>query len=109
MLTRSLYINLKIAVHFTRAPVGKFPVSPEKFTSPGLTLNPGRPNLSKVLDKAISRAISLESVDNGAGQLRGMLVGVCGPVELGDAVADAVGMIEPPRRDQMGGVELHEE
>lgn len=38
-----------------------------------------------------------------------MIVGVCGPVGLADDVAAAVSGVDPLRRDQIGGVELHEE
>ena len=41
--------------------------------------------------------------------LKGIFVGVCGPVGLGDECAKAVGMIDSAKRDEVGGVELHEE
>lgn len=38
-----------------------------------------------------------------------MMVGVCGPVGLGDQVVKSVGAVDPQLRDQVGGVEIHEE
>lgn len=41
--------------------------------------------------------------------LTGLIVGICGPVGMADEVATAVSGLDPLRRDQVGGVELHEE
>jgi ferric-chelate reductase len=39
----------------------------------------------------------------------GVIVGVCGPVELGDEVSDAVRCVDVSRREAVGGLELYEE
>ncbi|KAF8880563.1 hypothetical protein BD779DRAFT_1788575 [Infundibulicybe gibba] len=108
LIQRSIFTPLKISVYYTRAPIGKFPFDSE-FFHPGLTLAPGRPRVGKVLDAAISRAVVLGSGAKDESRITGLLVGTCGPVELADDVAKAVDEVEPIRRDQVGGVELHEE
>lgn len=65
--------------------------------------------MGKILEAAISRAVSLGAGAKDAERITGMLVGVCGPVELADDVVSTVGMVEPKRRDQVGGIEIHEE
>jgi len=80
---------------------------------PGLTLAPGKPNLLKFLEHTISRAVR-PSIGHTKrkGQLldlTGLVVGVCGPVGLVDDVAAAVSGMDPVKRDQVGGVEIHEE
>ncbi|PPR00684.1 hypothetical protein CVT24_000972 [Panaeolus cyanescens] len=113
-------MTLRISIFYTRAQTGRVRVSDEveKQFPGGLSCAPGRPKVGKVLEGAISRAVALspsalgkpgaEKGKDDAG-MRGMIVGVCGPVSLADEVAAAVGTIEPLRRDQVGGVELHEE
>jgi hypothetical protein len=78
---------------------------------PGLTLAPGKPRLLKFLEHAISRAVRLghSNAKDDALSLSGVVVGVCGPVGLADDVAAAVSGVDPVRRDQVGGIELHEE
>jgi ferric-chelate reductase len=71
---------------------------------PGLSLNAGRPRLINAIEAIISRAGS-----TGSGDQSGLIVGVCGPVGLGDDVCKAVGLIDPAKRDEIGGVEMHEE
>jgi len=84
------------------------PSSPAYFP-PGLTLAPGRPKLSKIFESAIQRAVALGSSPKDEGRITGMVVGVCGPVGLGDDVAQAVNGVDPTRRDQVGGIEICEE
>jgi hypothetical protein len=78
---------------------------------PGLTLAPGKPRFAKFLEHAISRAVRLEQnkPEGEALGLTGLVVGVCGPVGLVDDVAVAVSGVDSVRRDQVGGVEVHEE
>ncbi|GLB41051.1 putative ferric reductase like transmembrane component [Lyophyllum shimeji] len=106
MIMESTYTPVHISVHYTRAPLGEKPVSPRQ---PGLTLSPGRPRIAKVLDAALSRAVSLGAGAKDSQRITGMLVGVCGPAALGDDVSKAVSSIDPARRDQVGGIEVHEE
>ena len=78
---------------------------------PGLTLAPGKPRLLKFLEHAINRAVTLghsNPKDEALG-LTGLIVGVCGPVAMADDVVAAVREVDPLRRDQVGGVEVHEE
>lgn len=113
-------MTLRISVFYTRAQTGRVRVGEEvekKFPD-GLSCAPGRPKVEKILEGAISRAVALspsalgrpgaEKGKDDAG-MRGMIVGVCGPLSLADEVVTAVGTIEPLRRDQVGGVEIHEE
>ena len=78
---------------------------------PGLTLAPGKPRLLKFLEHAINHVVNIgQSNPNGeALSLTGVIVGVCGPVGLADDAAAAVSGVDSLRRDQVGGVELHEE
>jgi len=41
--------------------------------------------------------------------ITGVVVGVCGPVELARDVIDAVGGVDGDRRSRVGGIEVHEE
>jgi len=78
---------------------------------PGLTLAPGKPRLLKFLEHAINRAVTLghSNPKDEVLSLTGLVVGVCGPVGMADDVAAAVRGVDPVRRDQVGGVEVHEE
>ena len=84
------------------------PVEKKSFI-PGLTLSPSRPRFGKVLDAVISRAVSLGSGAKDAEAITGVIVGVCGPLALGDEVAKAIGGVDVRRREAVGGIELHEE
>ncbi|RDB26830.1 Ferric reductase transmembrane component 5 [Hypsizygus marmoreus] len=107
MIQESIYTPVHISIHYTRAPLsGKTPTAPPQ---PGLTLSPGRPRVTKVIEAAISRTVCLGGGPKDSQPITGMLVGVCGPVTLGDDVSNAVGAVDPMRRDQVGGIEIHEE
>ncbi|KAF8664121.1 hypothetical protein AX16_000811 [Volvariella volvacea WC 439] len=108
MIQQSVYTPLRITVHYTRALVRDPPLSAELFP-PGLEMLPGRPNVSKILDNVISRMLNMGRGRRNSDLKKGLLVGVCGPVQLGDSVVRSVGQVEPPKRDEVGGVELHEE
>lgn len=106
MIESSAFTPVRISVHYTQALLGgKAPL----VSHPGLTLSPGRPRIGKVLDTAISRAVTLGSGVKDSERITGLLVGVCGPTSLGDDVAKAVGMVPAARRNQVGGIEMHEE
>ncbi|KAJ6558686.1 hypothetical protein B0H10DRAFT_2240807 [Mycena sp. CBHHK59/15] len=110
MIAQSVFTRVRISVFYTRAPIGKFPFPDSAFPTSNLTLSPGRPRLSTVLESSISRTVKLGSAGGkDEERITGMLVGVCGPPSLADGVAEAVAQIEPLRRDQVGGVEVHEE
>ncbi|TFK37001.1 hypothetical protein BDQ12DRAFT_608543 [Crucibulum laeve] len=108
LIQQSVFTPIRISVYYTRAPIGKFPFASDNFIH-GLTLAPGRPRIAKVLESAISRAVSLGAGVKDTVGITGLVVGVCGPVSIADDVAKAVGAIEPLRRDQVGGIEIHEE
>ena len=107
LIERSTLTALRINVFYTRAAAGNFSLTPETFCQSGLTLTPGRPRFSSVLDSAISRIVGLGPKDGE--KITGLVVAVCGPTGLVDDVADAVSGVEAVRRDSVGGIELHEE
>ncbi|KAF6752852.1 ferric reductase transmembrane component [Ephemerocybe angulata] len=76
---------------------------------PGVVVSPGRPKLGKSLDTLITRAVSMGPGEEEGSGPKGVIVGVCGPRELGDEVVKVVGSVERSRRDQVGGIEIHEE
>ena len=108
LIEQSLYTPLRVKVFYTRAATGKFPFGPDAYFHHRLTLAPGCPRFSKVLDDAVSLAVGLGSRDNEK-RMTGMVVAVCGPTRLADDVVKAVNDVEDIRRDQVGGIEIHEE
>ncbi|KJA18253.1 hypothetical protein HYPSUDRAFT_205502 [Hypholoma sublateritium FD-334 SS-4] len=83
---------------------------------PGLTLSPGRPKVVSVIEHALDSALELGKsahqytrAGDAPPRMTGLLVGVCGPLAMADAIAGAVGVIDAVRRDQVGGIELVEE
>lgn len=109
ILEQSIYTPLSIKVFYTRAPTGKSSLGPETYFRDGLTLAPGRPRLPKILDSVISRAVGLSSSVKDDEKITGMVVAVCGPTGLRDDVVQTVNGVEAIRRDQVGGIEIHEE
>lgn len=93
-------------MHYTRA--ADVP-PPKDFLPPGLTLTAGRPRITKVLDSVIARAVSYGSGVKAYMNITGVVVGVCGPVGIGDEVSQAVSAVDPGRRWAVGGIEIHEE
>ncbi|KAG5636484.1 hypothetical protein H0H81_007849 [Sphagnurus paluster] len=106
LIQSSTYTPVQIAVHYTRAHHGEKPTVPR---IPGLSLTPGRPRVAKVVEAALAKAVALGAGPKDEERISGMLVGVCGPPGLGDDVSRAVATIDPARRDQVGGIEMHEE
>ncbi|KAJ7793934.1 hypothetical protein B0H14DRAFT_3558649 [Mycena olivaceomarginata] len=103
MIHHSTNARLTISVHYTRAVMGELRFSG---LQPGVTLTPGRPRLVAAMEGTIAHAVSTA----GGTEVRsGLLVGVCGPVGLADDVSKAVEVVEPAKRDQIGGIEIHEE
>ncbi|KAJ8090405.1 hypothetical protein PM082_019003 [Marasmius tenuissimus] len=111
MIQQSVFTPIRIAVFYTRAATGKFPFSEEFFRSTTLTLSPGRPKISKIIEGVISHTVSLGRSEEfkERGRISGLAVGVCGPEEMVEGVFDEVGKVDPTRRDQVGGIEVHEE
>ncbi|KAG2004715.1 ferric reductase transmembrane component, variant 2 [Coprinopsis cinerea AmutBmut pab1-1] len=118
LIQQSIYTPIRISVYYTRAISSKLPFStggkdasphlPIAF-HPNFTLTPGRPKIGKALDSAIAKAVSLGPGRKGEEGIMGVAVGVCGPAGLGDDVVKAVAGIDAARRDQVGGIEIHEE
>ncbi|CAK5274228.1 unnamed protein product [Mycena citricolor] len=109
MIDQSVFTRLRISVFYTRAPVGKFPFAESAFPTTNLSLSPGRPRLVTMLENSIGRTVKLGAGSKDDQPLSGMLVAVCGPCSLADSVSEAISQIEPLRRDQVGGLEIHEE
>ena len=110
LITESTRTPLHISIFYTRATQNPLPLPSQKTPFPvGLTLSPSRPRFPKILDAVISRAVSLGSGRKDAEAITGVVVGVCGPVGLGDEVARAVGGVDARRRKAVGGIEIHEE
>ncbi|KAJ7815032.1 hypothetical protein B0H14DRAFT_3878485 [Mycena olivaceomarginata] len=92
MIAQAVFTRMRISVFYTRAPIGKFPFAESAFPS----------------STSAERSSSARGTKDEE-RITGMLVAVCGPVGLAADVANAVSQIEPIRRDQVGGVEVHEE
>ncbi|KAE9408422.1 DUF1744-domain-containing protein [Gymnopus androsaceus JB14] len=80
-------------VFYTRAQTGKFPLLDDFFRSTSLTLSPGRPKIQQHIEDTISC-----TVDSISGPKSG---NACGLFDTDK--------IDPFRRDQIGGVEVHAE
>ncbi|KAJ7040741.1 hypothetical protein C8F04DRAFT_1032152 [Mycena alexandri] len=101
MIEQSVNTHLTISVYYTKAVVGTMRI---KGVHTRLTLTAGRPRLINAVESIVSRAAGVE------GSVRsGLIVGVCGPVGLGDDVSKAVGLVDPAKRDEIGGIEIHDE
>ena len=77
----------------------------------GLTLLTGHPSLSLRLRDLVSRT-QQGALDAGAEAddgPRGVLVGVCGPMELGEDVRTAIDEVEPDVQRTVGGIDLLKE
>ncbi|KAI6032654.1 hypothetical protein F5J12DRAFT_712486 [Pisolithus orientalis] len=106
LLQQSIYTPLHISVHYTRAA----DTLPSKASlPPGITLTAGRPRIGKILDAVIQRTMTYGSGVKAAMDITGVIVGVCGPVGLGDEVAQVVSSVDASRRWAVGGIEMHEE
>ncbi|KAJ7768302.1 hypothetical protein B0H16DRAFT_313474 [Mycena metata] len=99
MFEQSVKAHLAISVHYTKTVVGAMHI---KGVHPRLTLSAGRPRLIDAVESTVSLVAATEGRS-------GLVVGVCGPVGLGDDVSKTVGLVDPAKRDEIGGIELHEE
>ncbi|KIM41657.1 hypothetical protein M413DRAFT_409883 [Hebeloma cylindrosporum] len=124
LVVQSVLTPLRINVFYTRAPTAEKPAfftaatldpsssahHPAQFPL-GLTVTPGKPRLLNFLEHAINHAVTLghSNPNDEVPSLTGLVVGVCGPVSMADDVAAAVNGVDAARRDQVGGIELHEE
>src|ERR1700753_1400503 len=105
LLRQVVTLNLQISVHYTRA--STFNV--KKIYAnlpPQLTITPGRPRITSVIDSAIDharRSFSLYGREHHASdKISGLLVGVCGPLGLGEEVRKAVRAVDPDRFHKVG-------
>ncbi|KAJ6504187.1 hypothetical protein C8R47DRAFT_968696 [Mycena vitilis] len=102
MIQQCSYAQLTISVHYTKAVVGE---TRYRGLHPGLSLTPGRPRMINAIESIASRTLST----GGSAEQSGLIVGVCGPVGLADDVSKSVGLVDPGKRDEIGGIEIHEE
>ncbi|ESK93889.1 putative iron reductase [Moniliophthora roreri MCA 2997] len=115
LVQQSVFAPLRVSVFYTRAPFGKFPFPDGAFRSTRLSLSPGRPKVESFLEAAVGRVVSIggtgEALLNEKDKdgVNGLLVGVCGPVGLADSVFEAIAKVDDTRREQVGGIEVHEE
>ncbi|KZT71208.1 hypothetical protein DAEQUDRAFT_750102 [Daedalea quercina L-15889] len=100
------YVSLRVSVHYTRAMTSDDVMKAYERLPVGVTLSPGRPRLQKTLEGLVERTAASGGVE---GRLTGVVVGVCGPVALGEQVGRVVRQLDRGRRSAVNGVELHEE
>lgn len=75
----------------------------------GLTLFTGHPTLPLRLRDLVSRTQQAVLNAKEDAKPRGVLVGVCGPMQLGEDVRMSIDMVEPDVQRAVGGIELIEE
>jgi ferric-chelate reductase len=112
LLQQVATLNLQISVHYTRAST----LDAKKIYAhlpPQLTVTPGRPRITSVIDSAIDHACKLFAPSGrehrASDKLSGLLVGVCGPLGLGEETRKAVRAIDGDRFQKVGGIEVVEE
>ncbi|KAE9402619.1 hypothetical protein BT96DRAFT_974233 [Gymnopus androsaceus JB14] len=92
MIEQSVFTPIRVSVFYTRAPSWEIPILGRLFSAPPrFTLSPGRPKIQKAYRRYDQSHC------------------VCGPVSLADSVFKDTSKIDPFRRDQIGGVEVHAE
>jgi len=112
LLQQAVCVKLQISVHYTRA--STFNTRKVYAHLPlQLAVTPGRPRIGSVIDAAIDHACKLFNSSGrehyASDKLSGLLVGVCGPLGLGEEVRKAVGSVDPNRFRKVGGIEVFEE
>ncbi|KAL4080085.1 ferric reductase like transmembrane component-domain-containing protein [Scleroderma yunnanense] len=90
---------VRVSVFYTRAATGLFQ---GLYLPPGITLEPGRPKIPKLLDDVVTSAWHV-------GGVTGVFIGVCGPASLAEDVAGVVRTFDSYKKQAVGGIELHEE
>lgn len=78
----------------------------------GLNLASGRACLPPILSEFVDRTmITLSQDTGGAGRIQGhgVIVGACGPSSLADDARQAIAALGENERQDIGGVELHDE
>ncbi|GBE84187.1 predicted protein [Sparassis crispa] len=104
----STMTTLQISVFYTRAETIKHAIPLLDLPS-GLTLNSGRPHLSARLADLVERTYASPHLPGCGEKHRGVFMGVCGPVELGECARKAIDDVDSGIQKAVGGVELHEE
>ncbi|EIW75935.1 hypothetical protein CONPUDRAFT_85160 [Coniophora puteana RWD-64-598 SS2] len=99
LIAQSTTARIRVSVFYTRAVTRAYEQS---YLPPGMTLTPGRPRLTTLLEGTVSDTMSM-------GGARGVFVGVCGPTTLANSVSASVKGFDIGLRKAVGGVELHEE
>lgn len=99
---------MRVSVSYTRAPRSDAAFFALKALPEGLTLLPGRPGIAGILEGLVNRTLDLHDSKADKG-LTGVLVGVCGPVALGESVSRTVRTIPRDKIKAVGGIEIHEE
>ena len=122
ILSQRTYATVRISVHYTQA--GNAQAAMKAFTQNplpnDLTLHAGRPKLAQTLAGVVDQARSLSMFNKGyrksdvkgatsSSGPSGVIVGVCGPGGLTEDVKRVVSELDPNRRKQVGGVEIHSE
>lgn len=103
LVQQAPFTKLHISVYYTRSSMAADPNKLYGYLPPSIVLTPGRPRIQAVLDTTVDQTTTSVTKPSG------FLVGVCGPVSLGEQVRSAVGKIDSGRREAVGGVELCEE
>jgi ferric-chelate reductase len=113
LIQQAAFTSIRISVHYTRASM--MAMDPNKiygYLPPNITIMPGRPRFSTILDSVVDRSCALYSSgveSRVSDKLTGVVVGVCGPGGLAEDLRKAIGSIDPRRYKAVGGVELCEE
>ena len=122
ILSQRTYATVRISVHYTQA--GNAQAAMKAFSQNplpnDLTLHAGRPKLAQTLAGVVDQARSLAMFNKGyrksdvkgatsSSGPSGVIVGVCGPGGLAEDVKRVVSELDPNRRKQVGGVEIHSE
>lgn len=112
LLQQVATLNLQISIHYTRA--SAFNVKKiYAHLPPQLTIAPGRPRITSVIDSVIDHSCKLFTPSgrehHASDMLSGLFIGVCGPLGLGEEARKAVRAIDPNRFQKVGGIEVVEE
>ncbi|KAA1477942.1 hypothetical protein DENSPDRAFT_885508 [Dentipellis sp. KUC8613] len=104
-------LQLRLAVHYTRASAGADPALqdlPEE-----ITLYAGRPNLTRTLERVADDVVAAHKAGGGdsasGARPSGVVLATCGPVEMADASARAVRGVSWRRWREVGGIETYDE
>jgi len=103
LVQQAPFTNIRISVHYTRSSMSADPNKLYGYLPSNIVLTPGRPKIPNVIESVIDETCNAVSGPSG------LIVGVCGPVGLGEQARSAVSGIDSRRRQAVGGVELCEE